>query len=144
MIQPGAVFEGVKRLWDGSALTAYVAGGLWEGPPSHGAGSDGDAYASAGITEGEAIWDSAIVIQSFTLTLTVWSTGGAVRADRINRALDRTFGRGRTVRLTVPGATRILDVRPVPGEFNTDPLRRDAKDVKVAARRWEILTEATP
>ncbi len=88
MIQADDVYRAVKALW-GGPLSVSVPGGVWQGRPNQAASTP---YAVVKAEEQAHEFNTgAGVIQRFRLTVTVWSTAGAIDAGTIRRQLDATI-----------------------------------------------------
>ncbi|MCC6419278.1 MAG: hypothetical protein IT429_13670 [Gemmataceae bacterium] len=135
MIQADDVYRAVKALW-GGPLAVAVPGGVWQGRPNQAAGTP---YAVAKVEEQPHEFNTgAGVIQRFGLTITVWSTAGAVDAGTIRRQLDTVIRAG----LALQHGT-LLHCLPAPGALDTDPAPKDARDVLVTACAFDILAQST-
>jgi uncharacterized protein DUF3168 len=138
MITVAAVFAGVRLLWVGSqGLSELVPGGLWEGFAKQAAAWP---YAVARITEGDPTHTSGDSLWPFTLEISVWSKDGRHDTGEIEAAMTAAFRQGRVAHMAVAGA-RCVHMLPTGGETKDDG-RHDAQDVKLTAKRWQLLFKA--
>lgn len=136
---------GLKTLWDASSLPASVPGGLHHGPVPM-TKPDGTAlvspYARVEVEPQDPEPNSsAYYLQTFRVALTVWSQTGSVAAGTIQRALGRVFdppASGAAPSGLAVADAAVIWVKPARGRFETDPDRKDARDVILAEAAWDV------
>lgn len=132
------VMTGVKATFDASLLGVMVPGGIHRRPP----GGTDMPYAVASIEEGEQEdFSGSNYVKDFTVKLAVFTESDGVQdGAAIRRLLAESFDRAS---LTIPNASALLHVRPLAGEWNLDPGKRNANDVVVGVGAWEIKVQGS-
>jgi len=134
------VLAGWKTLWDAdSSLGSLVPGGLsFERVPSE----KGSPYGILACEEGDREWTGKTSwIQPFTITVQVWSAAGPVDAGAIFDRVHEVFKRSTKSNLVVTGATRTVDLVPLPGKVTTEQTMRQGKDVLISMGKWKVVLQ---
>ena len=137
------VAAGVLTKWeaDVSGVVALVSGGLHfqrvKATPTVSM-----PYAVLAVEEGEQEdFSGANYVKDFTVKVAVFTESDGVQdGAAIRRLLAESFDRAS---LTIPNASALLHVRPLVGEWNLDPGKRNANDVIVGVGAWEIKIQGS-
>lgn len=142
-ILPENIIAGWKTTWDAEAtITSVVPGGLWSGPVPQ--AEAGDPYAQISVSTQPPNWTSGSAFwQTFTIEVQVWSKAGATNAGTIRSAIAAVFTNSNKSNLAITGVTKIISLLPDTGDRQTEPRRKQAKDVLVTSLRWQLTLQGT-
>ncbi len=148
------ILEGIQLLFSSTPdLVAAIPGGLhYEG--ASGAGAPATTQGTTIATPYATIKvkplkpnrnSSRTYWQQFDLTFRVWTVGGGtIDAASVKESLDAVFNQdGVKANLTVSGADRVIDFVPLEGGMDLDATRKNAEDVLVTSRHWELWLQIT-
>lgn len=138
MIHEADILAAIRKRWlRERTLADLVPGGLH----FQTANTERFPYARFWLEPGQPNWTSGKAYwQEFTLQLGVFTAGGPVDSADVARVVDRLFDRDRSQDFLLLGG-RVLDLEPVPGMLELDETTREAKDVLVLSRRWNITVQ---
>lgn len=139
IVTPDDVGAGLKTAWDtNAALPGLVPGGLWHQRPKVEALVP---YAAFTVKETEPEnFSGTTYIAKFVLSVKVWDKAKNSKTGTIANALD---GLATYQALTIPNAVSLVHIRPTGGELTKAPEPRDAEDMLLAERTWEVWVNAT-
>jgi hypothetical protein len=139
VVTPDDVLAAFKARWDDDlALIAAVPGGLWHQRPESEAAYP---FARMAITEGDPEEFSGLTyLGKFTVLVSVYTNSTPSDTGSIRGLIEAAFRR--TEGLVVPNATRVIQVKPVPGALEVDPRLREAGNVLVCTAAFEVWVQA--
>jgi hypothetical protein len=111
-------------------------GGLWYGRVEE---TSQAPYARFGVSmQTSSRLSNRHYLRSFGVMLEIWGDNGPVDGKRVREAIDSTMTSEIT---TVPGALKVVDVRPASVDLTLDDATRQASDVCLYSSGWTILVE---
>jgi hypothetical protein len=97
-------------------------------------------YALYTVKENEAEQMSANYIGKFLVMVRIWAKAKSTQTGPLAVALDTAMS---YAALTIPNAASVIHVRPTGGDLTIAPQPREAEDVLVAERAWEVWVTGT-
>lgn len=133
------VAAAIMSRWNASALRVLVPGGLWYGRVGENATAP---YVRLRVAMAKHTRFSTSYLREFTVNLSVWSDGGPMGdGARVNELLQQLM---RANQLTIPEATKVVDVRPQSATLDVEPSTRNANDVMLSALEWAVKVQGVP
>lgn len=136
MTGPEDVATGIRNRFTGGTARSALPGGLWYGRVEEQALAP---YGRLGVkaTDLERLSDGRR-LRTFEVQIEVWGdTGPAGQLSQARKAVEAAVEAG----LTVPGAIKVVDVRPASTDLALDDGFRNANDVCLLTLGWRVLVE---
>lgn len=127
------VAAAIMARWNASAPSVLIPGGLWYGRVRENAIAP---YVRMKISVAKHTRYSTAFTREFAVNLSVWSdTGPLGDGARVNELLGQLM---RRENLSVPEATRVVDVRPQSATLDVEPSTRNANDVMLTVQEYAV------